>query len=45
MDKVVGGFTALGLAVVPIDLFVEHILIKRIVNPFLGMMERRGSER
>ena len=41
--KVIGGFTALALAVKPIDLFVEHILIKKMVAPCLNMMEKKDS--
>lgn len=34
--KTAGGFAALGLAIKPIDNFVEHIIIKKVVEPKLN---------
>lgn len=31
--KTIGGFVALGLAIKPIDNFVEHVVIKKVVQP------------
>jgi hypothetical protein len=36
--KTVGGFVALGLAIKPIDSFVENIIIKKVVEPNLSTM-------
>ena len=36
--KTVGGFVALGLAIKPIDNFVEHVVIKKYVAPNLNSM-------
>lgn len=35
MLKTVGGFVALGLLVKPIDMFVEHYIIKKVIEPGL----------
>lgn len=34
--KTIGGFVALGLAINPIDKFVENVIIKKVVEPNLG---------
>lgn len=39
MLKTIGGFAALGLAVKPIDDFVEHVIIKKFVEPGLMMID------
>ena len=36
--KTLGGFVALGLAIKPIDDFVEHVIIKKYVEPNLSLM-------
>ncbi len=38
MFKTVGGFIALGLMIKPIDYFVEHIIIKKAVEPSLDKL-------
>ena len=35
MKKTIGGFVALGLLIKPIDLFVEHIIMEKYVDPGL----------
>lgn len=39
MLKTIGGFAALGLAVKPIDNFVEHVIIQKFVEPGLMMID------
>ncbi len=39
--KTVGGFIALGLAIKPIDNFVEHTVLKKFVAPRLKLLESR----
>lgn len=41
--KTVGGFVALGLAINPIDKFVENVIIKRFVEPNLGTVFHQNS--
>jgi len=36
--KTLGGFIALGLAIKPIDYFVEHVIIKKYIEPNLSYM-------
>lgn len=44
--KTVGGFIALGLAIKPIDNFVEHVVIKKVVKPaFTGKHKNNKSEK
>lgn len=38
MLKTVGGFVALGLAIKPIDRFVENVILKKVVEPNLQTM-------
>lgn len=38
MLKTIGGFVALGLAIKPIDSFVEHVVIKKYVQPRLEII-------
>ena len=33
--KTIGGFVALGIAIKPIDKFVENVIIKKVVEPNL----------
>ena len=35
IKKTIGGFVALGLLIKPIDLFVEHIIMEKYVDPGL----------
>lgn len=37
--KTLGGFIALGVAIKPIDNFVEHVVIKKVVEPGLTMLD------
>lgn len=39
MLKTIGGFIALGLAIKPIDNFVEHVIIQKVVEPGLMMLD------
>lgn len=39
--KTVGGFVALGLLAKPIDTFVEHFVIDKVVEPGLTMLEKK----
>ena len=36
--KTIGGFVALGIAIKPIDHFVEKVIIKKVVEPQLSIM-------
>ena len=38
MLKTLGGFVALGIAIKPIDKFVENVIIKKYVEPNIGML-------
>lgn len=38
MLKTIGGFVALGLAIKPIDKFVENVIIKKVVQPNLATL-------
>lgn len=38
--KTIGGFVALGLAIKPIDNFVENVIMKKVVAPQLESLER-----
>lgn len=37
--KTIGGFVALGLAIKPIDIFVEKVIMKKYVEPNLSMLD------
>lgn len=39
MIKTLGGFVALGLAIKPIDMFVENVIIKKYVEPNLSVLD------
>lgn len=44
--KTIGGFIALGLAIKPIDNFVEHVIIKKVVKPaFTGKHKNNKTEK
>ena len=44
--KTIGGFIALGLAIKPIDHFVESVVIKKFVQPaFTGMHKNNNTEK
>lgn len=38
--KTIGGFVALGLAIKPIDTFVEKVIIEKVVEPNLNMLDK-----
>lgn len=40
--KTLGGFLALGIAIKPIDLFVEEVLIGKLIGPGLDKKEKTG---
>jgi len=37
--KTIGGFVALGLAIKPIDTFVEKVIMKKYVEPNLKILD------
>ena len=41
LKKSLGGFVALALLIKPIDVFVENIIIKKIVEPGLNKLQRK----
>ncbi len=43
MLKTIGGFVALGIAIKPIDKFVENVIIKKVVQPNLGTVFNRAD--
>ncbi len=45
MWKTLGGFVALGLAIKPIDHFVEKVIIKKVVEPNLGNAFNNKNEK
>lgn len=44
MKKTIGGFIALGLLIKPIDLFVEKIIMHKIVEPQLGLQHEAAKQ-
>ena len=45
MWKTLGGFIALGLAIKPIDHFVEKVIIKKVVEPNLSNAFNNKNEK
>lgn len=43
--KTIGGFIALGIAIKPIDIFVEKVIIKKVVEPNLSTMFNNSTPR
>ena len=41
--KTIGGFIALGLAIKPVDKFVDHVLIGKLIGPELDKRKRPTS--
>lgn len=45
MLKTIGGFVALGIAIKPIDLFVEKVIIKKVVEPNLNNVFNKDEKK
>ena len=41
--KTIGGFLALGLAISPIDHFVEHVLIGKVIGPSIDKTKKTAA--
>ncbi len=44
MKKTLGGFIALGLLIKPIDMFVESVIMRKIVEPQLGIHHEEAKQ-